>query len=163
MRELAPNMSDYLATRASFRLEVPEVYNYARDVVDARAATEPDKLALLAVGPDGGHARRFSFADLAAASDRAARFLADQGVAKGDRVLVMPPLDGSCPRPSPARSAASSSASGNFTAAAEHPWKPGLRRLNKAKPRSAAPPNSEVMACASSRAVTASVLASVVC
>jgi acyl-coenzyme A synthetase/AMP-(fatty) acid ligase len=91
MRDLPPNMTDYLATRASFRLEVPEVYNYARDVVDARAATEPDKLALLAVGPDGGDVRRFSFADLAAASDRAARFLAGQGVAKGDRVFVMLP------------------------------------------------------------------------
>ncbi|MFL6189522.1 MAG: acyl-CoA synthetase [Actinomycetes bacterium] len=91
MRDLAPNMTDYLATRATFRLEVPEVYNYARDVVDARAAAEPDKLALLAVGPDGGDARRFSFADLAASSDRAARFLADQGVGKGDRVFVMLP------------------------------------------------------------------------
>jgi hypothetical protein len=57
MRDLAPNMTDYLATRASFRLKVPEVYNYARAVVDARAAAEPDKLALLAVGPDGGDAR----------------------------------------------------------------------------------------------------------
>jgi non-ribosomal peptide synthetase component F len=91
MRDLPPNMTDYLATRASFRLEVPERYNYARDVVDAWAAREPGKLALLAVGPDGGDARRFSFADLAAASDRAARFLAGQGVAKGDRVFVMLP------------------------------------------------------------------------
>jgi len=33
MRDLAPNMADYLQTRASFRLEVPERYNYARDVV----------------------------------------------------------------------------------------------------------------------------------
>ena len=66
MRDLTPNMTDYLATRASFRLEVPERYNYARDVVDAWAAREPGKLALLAVGPDGGDARRFSFADLAA-------------------------------------------------------------------------------------------------
>jgi acyl-coenzyme A synthetase/AMP-(fatty) acid ligase len=89
--DLAPNMTDYLATRASFRLEVPEVYNYARDVVDARAEAEPDRLALLAVGPDGGDARRFGFADLAASSDRAARFLAAQGVAKGDRVFVMLP------------------------------------------------------------------------
>ena len=72
MRDLTPNMTDYLATRASFRLEVPERYNYARDVVDAWAAAEPGKLALLAVGPDGGDARRFSFADLAASSDRAA-------------------------------------------------------------------------------------------
>jgi acyl-coenzyme A synthetase/AMP-(fatty) acid ligase len=91
MRDLAPNMTDYLETRATFRLEVPETYNYARDVVDAWAAREPDKLALLAVGPDGGGARRFSFADLARSSDRAARFLAAQGVAKGDRVFVMLP------------------------------------------------------------------------
>jgi acetyl-CoA synthetase len=91
MRDLAPNMTDYLATRASFRLEVPERYNYARDVVDAWAAREPGKLALLAVGPDGGDAHWFSFADLAASSDRAARFLAAQGVVKGDRVFVMLP------------------------------------------------------------------------
>jgi acyl-coenzyme A synthetase/AMP-(fatty) acid ligase len=91
MRDVAPNMTDYLQTRASFRLEVPEVYNYARDVVDAWAAREPGKLALLAVGPDGGGARRFSFADLARSSDRAAQFLAANGVRKGDRVFVMLP------------------------------------------------------------------------
>jgi acyl-coenzyme A synthetase/AMP-(fatty) acid ligase len=91
MRDLPPNMTDYLATRTSFRLEVPEVYNYARDVVDAWAAKEPGKLALLAVGPDGGNPRRYSFADLAAASNRAANFLAARGVRKGDRVFVMLP------------------------------------------------------------------------
>ena len=90
MRDL-PNMTDYLATRASFRLEVPERYNYARDVVDAWAVREPGKLALLAVGPDGGDPRRYGFADLARSSDRAARFLAAQGVRKGDRVFVMLP------------------------------------------------------------------------
>jgi acyl-coenzyme A synthetase/AMP-(fatty) acid ligase len=91
MRDLPPNMTDYLQTRASFRLEVPERYNYARDVVDAWAVREPGKLALLAVGPDGGDPRRYSFADLAGSSDRAARFLAAQGVRKGDRVFVMLP------------------------------------------------------------------------
>src|SRR5215216_7734509 len=91
MRDLPPNMTDYLRTRASLRLEVPERYNYARDVVDSWAVREPGKLALLAVGPDGGDARRFSFADLARSSDRAARFLAAQGVGKGDRVFVMLP------------------------------------------------------------------------
>ena len=91
MRDLPPNMTDYLQTRASFRLEVPEVYNYARDVVDAWAAREPGKLALLAVGPDGGDPRRFSFADLAASSNRAANFLAARGLRKGDRVFVMLP------------------------------------------------------------------------
>jgi hypothetical protein len=91
MRDPPPNMTDYLETRSTFRLEVPEVYNYARDVVDAWAAREPDKLALRAVGPDGGDARHFSFADLAASSDRAANFLTAQGVRKSDRVLVMLP------------------------------------------------------------------------
>ncbi len=91
MRDLPPNMTDYLATRSTFRLEVPEVYNYARDVVDAWAAKEPAKLALLAVGPDGGNPRRYSFADLAASSNRAARFLASLGVRKGDPVFVMLP------------------------------------------------------------------------
>jgi acyl-coenzyme A synthetase/AMP-(fatty) acid ligase len=64
VRDLPPNMADYLATSASFRLEVPERYNYARDVVNAWAVRAPGKLALLTVGPDGGDARRFSFADL---------------------------------------------------------------------------------------------------
>jgi acyl-coenzyme A synthetase/AMP-(fatty) acid ligase len=91
VRDLPPNMTDYLQTRASFRLEVPEVYNYARDVVDAWASREPAKLALLAVGPDGGDARRYSFADLAASSNRAANFLASLGVRKGDPVFVMLP------------------------------------------------------------------------
>src|SRR6266487_4146130 len=91
MRDLPPNMTDYLATRTSFRLEVPEVYNYARDVIDAWASREPGKLALLAVGPDGGNPHRYSFADLAAASNRAANFLAARGVGKGDRVFVMLP------------------------------------------------------------------------
>jgi len=40
---------------------------------------------------DGGDARRFSFADLAASSNRAANFLASLGVRKGDPVFVMLP------------------------------------------------------------------------
>jgi acyl-coenzyme A synthetase/AMP-(fatty) acid ligase len=91
MRDLPLNMTDYLQTRATFRLEVPEVYNYARHVVDAWADREPGKLALLAVGPDGGNPRRYSFADLAASSNRAANFLAARGLRKGDRVFVMLP------------------------------------------------------------------------
>ncbi len=91
MRDVAPNMTDYPTTRETFRLPVPEVYNYARDVVDRWAQMEPGKLALLAVGPDGGDARRFSFDDLSRSSNRAARFLAATGVRKGDRVFVMLP------------------------------------------------------------------------
>jgi len=91
MADVAPNMTDYEATRAAFRLEVPERFNYARDVVDAWAAREPGRLALLAVDPAGANPRRLTFGELSRASNRAANFLAAHGVGRGDRVFVMLP------------------------------------------------------------------------
>jgi acyl-coenzyme A synthetase/AMP-(fatty) acid ligase len=84
-------MTDYEQARRTFRLEVPARFNYARDVVDAWAAREPDRLALLAVDPAGASPRRLSFRDLARASNRAANFLAAQGIGRGDRVFLMLP------------------------------------------------------------------------
>ena len=84
-------MTDYAEARRTFRLEVPERFNYARDVVDAWAARDPEKLALVAVSPDGSGVRRFSFADVSRASNRAANFFAAQGIRKGDRIFVMLP------------------------------------------------------------------------
>lgn len=91
MRELDANMTDYEATRRSFRLEVPRAFNYARDIVDAWARRDPRRIALVAVGPSGKTARRFSFGDLSRQSNRVANFLNAQGVRKGDRVFVMLP------------------------------------------------------------------------
>ncbi len=85
------NMTSYEEARASFRLDVPARFNFARDVVDAWAAREPGREALVAVGPSGGDVRRFTFADVSRASDRAANFLAACGVSTGDRVFVMLP------------------------------------------------------------------------
>ncbi len=90
-QDLAPNMIDYERTRRTFHLEVPERFNYARDVVDARAAREPDRLAILAVDEAGANPRRLTFADLAGLSNRAANFLAASGVGRGDRVFLMLP------------------------------------------------------------------------
>jgi len=84
-------MTDYEETRRSFRLEVPERFNYARDVVDALSAREPERLALLAVDQAGLNPRSFSFRDLTRLSNRAANFLSSQGVNRGDRVFVMLP------------------------------------------------------------------------
>ena len=47
------NMGDYEATRADFRVEVPEFFNYTSDVIGARADETPDKVALIGVEPDG--------------------------------------------------------------------------------------------------------------
>lgn len=89
MNDVSPNMTDYEATHRSFKLEVPEYFNYTRDVIDAWAARSPDKAALLAVGPDGSDGRRITFGELSERSKKAAAFLASLGVAKGDRIFVM--------------------------------------------------------------------------
>jgi acyl-coenzyme A synthetase/AMP-(fatty) acid ligase len=91
MAGVPPNMTDYEQTRRTFRLEVPERFNFARDVLDARAAASPDALALLAAGPGGEVTARYSYAELARASMRAANALAAHGVGHGDRVFVMLP------------------------------------------------------------------------
>jgi acyl-coenzyme A synthetase/AMP-(fatty) acid ligase len=86
-----PNMTDYDETRASFSLEVPERFNAAADVVDARAETDPEGVALRMVSPDGETADDYSFAQLRDRSNRMGCLLADRGVAKGDRVFLMLP------------------------------------------------------------------------
>jgi acyl-coenzyme A synthetase/AMP-(fatty) acid ligase len=89
MAVLQANMTDYERTRREFRLEVPERFNFARDVV-GRLAREPDKLAMLWVGP-GGRERRLTFADFARRSDRVAAMLRQHGIGPGDRVMVQLP------------------------------------------------------------------------
>jgi acyl-coenzyme A synthetase/AMP-(fatty) acid ligase len=91
MPDVPPNMTDYEETRRTFRLEVPERFNYGRDVLDLRAERSPGALAVLAAGPSGEETGRYTFRDLARASNRAANALAAHGVGKGDPVFVMLP------------------------------------------------------------------------
>ena len=57
-------MTDYEHERATFQLDVPDHFNATRDVVDARAATHPDAVALLMVSPDGRQGDPYTFAEL---------------------------------------------------------------------------------------------------
>ena len=84
-------MQDYEKTRAEFRLDVPDRFNYTIDVVDRWAREAPNKLALIAVGPDGRAATRHTFGEISRDAHRAAHFFAGLGVAKGDRVFVQLP------------------------------------------------------------------------
>lgn len=81
----------YEQLRSTYSLEVPPRFNYVRDVVDRWASSHPNKLALIAVEPDGVTASRYSFADISARASTAAHLLAELGVEKGDRVFVMLP------------------------------------------------------------------------
>lgn len=84
-------MADYESEYASFRLEVPEVFNPTVDIVEAWAAREPEALALVSLDGAGGVVAEQSAADLALQSRRCARALLAAGIGKGDRVFVMLP------------------------------------------------------------------------
>ena len=65
---------DSNGTLTKFHLNAPENFNFAYDVVDELARTEPDRTALVWCGADGSE-RRFTFAEIKEYSDRAAAFL----------------------------------------------------------------------------------------
>lgn len=72
----------------SFRLNIPEQFNFAYDVADVLAAEEPQKQALIWCNVDGEE-RRFSFGELKTLSDKAANLFTNAGVQKGDKVMLI--------------------------------------------------------------------------
>jgi len=83
------NMTDYDKTYAEFKLEVPEYFNFARDVLD-RWAEDPDKLGMWWID-DYGHEAKKTFRELCDDSRKVCSMLAGQGVKRGDVVIVILP------------------------------------------------------------------------
>src|SRR2546425_9715632 len=65
--------------------EIPEPFNIAEYFLDARAAQHPQRLAI------AGEPREVTYGELAALSNRAGNALLEQGVSRGDRVLIVLP------------------------------------------------------------------------
>jgi acetyl-CoA synthetase/medium-chain acyl-CoA synthetase len=74
----------------SFRWEIPDPFNFGRDVVDRWAERSPERPALWCLG-EHGEERRLSFAEVSRAAHRFANLLVSLGVRPGDPVLVMLP------------------------------------------------------------------------
>lgn len=81
-------MESYQDAYNNFQWPRPSHYNFARDVIDRWAEQQPEKLAMLWVDDHGNEERR-SFSDISQASKRVANALTQQGVKRGDRVVVM--------------------------------------------------------------------------
>ncbi|XP_070617332.1 acyl-coenzyme A synthetase ACSM3, mitochondrial-like isoform X4 [Erythrolamprus reginae] len=92
----AQNFTDYKSICEQYKPEVPEYFNFARDVVDSWAQSEkegrrPSSPALWWVSEQGTQVK-WSFAELASESQKAARVLSEQGgLREGDRVVVILP------------------------------------------------------------------------
>ena len=79
---------DYEALKAGYNVEVPPDFNFVYDVIDIIAAEEPQRRAMIHVGPHG-ETREFDFAWFAENSARLAHALKKQGVQKGDRIMLV--------------------------------------------------------------------------
>ncbi|MFZ2456574.1 MAG: AMP-binding protein [Candidatus Altiarchaeia archaeon] len=79
--------SSYEDYKENFRINIPENFNYAYDVVDAYAKEQPDKRALVWCS-DVEEDVIYTFGDLKKLSDKAANLFKKQGLHKGDRVML---------------------------------------------------------------------------
>ncbi len=74
--------------KKNFKIKVPENFNFGYDVVDAWAAEQPDKKALLWTNDKGEHIQ-YTFADLKRETDRTASYFQSLGIGRGDKVMLI--------------------------------------------------------------------------
>jgi len=72
----------------NFKIDIPENFNFAYDIMDEQARTRPNDRALYWCN-DQDEVRVFTFADLKRLSDKAANVYKAHGIKKGDFVMTM--------------------------------------------------------------------------
>lgn len=72
----------------NFKLKVPDNFNFAYDIIDEYAVSEPDRPALVWCDDHGGE-KYFTFGDLKYWSDKTANFLKSKGIGKGDKIMFI--------------------------------------------------------------------------
>ena len=72
----------------NYEVRVPANFNFAYDVIDAWAETNPTKHAMLWTNEDGEE-RTFTFHDIKEYSDRTASYFQSIGIGKGDVVMLI--------------------------------------------------------------------------
>lgn len=74
--------------KQNFKITVPDNFNFGYDIVDGWAEKEPNKVALRWTN-DKGERIDFTFADIKRESDKTAAFFMEQGIGKGDMVMLI--------------------------------------------------------------------------
>lgn len=72
----------------NYRVDYPDTFNFAYDVLDVLAQRSPQKKAMVWVSNDGQD-RTFTFADMSRLSNKAANFFTSVGIKKGDFVMLV--------------------------------------------------------------------------
>lgn len=74
--------------KKNYKITVPEQFNFAYDVVDEWARTNPQKQALCWTNDQGEH-RDLTFGELKELTDKTASWLQSLGIGKGDKVMLI--------------------------------------------------------------------------
>lgn len=74
--------------KQNFKITAPDNFNFGYDIVDGWAEKEPNKVALRWTN-DKGERIDFTFADIKRESDKTAAFFMEQGIGKGDMVMLI--------------------------------------------------------------------------
>ncbi|MEA4815952.1 MAG: AMP-binding protein [Lachnospiraceae bacterium] len=72
----------------TFKLNYPDNFNFAYDVVDDIATHTPERMAMVWCNPQGEE-HSFTFADMKKYSDKTANYFRSLGIEKGDMVMVV--------------------------------------------------------------------------
>ncbi|MEG1401845.1 AMP-binding protein [Bacteroides sp.] len=72
----------------NLQINVPQNFNFGYDIVDAWAAEQPDKPALLWTD-DKGACRQFTFAEMKRETDKTAAYFQSLGIGHGDMVMLI--------------------------------------------------------------------------
>lgn len=72
----------------NFKIQIPDNFNFAFDVVDDIALKTPDKIAMVWCD-DKGEEAIFTFGQMKCQSDKAANFFLSAGIGKGDAVMLI--------------------------------------------------------------------------
>ena len=80
--------TDYQDFMQHFRVNVPEDFNFAYDIVDAYAEREPEREAILWTN-ERGDVKHISYDELKRLSDRTASYFNNIGIRRGDCVMLI--------------------------------------------------------------------------
>ena len=87
-RNFCKETFDAAGVLTRFDVHCPDNFNFGYDVVDAIAAREPEKRALVWCNAEGSE-RTFSFSEISRLSNRAANVMRAAGVSRGARVMLL--------------------------------------------------------------------------
>jgi acetyl-CoA synthetase len=87
-RYISGEFSSYEEFYKNFKINVPENFNFAYDVVDQLAAESPDKIAMVWCD-NKGERHTFTFGQLKYYSDKTANMFRSWGIKKGDPVMLI--------------------------------------------------------------------------